>query len=151
MDALSIAAASSTVQITSFTPTTDILTLPQLYYLQNNNYINVTSRKCNKRKCDEFLQFFRSNKNKADGYVARCNNHKRYELSIKESSFFAQHRMAISKQIYIIDHLSFKCVTANIRGLLRGNVYRETVTKILNELHQLMKPIVFNNKPQFVY
>ena len=98
---LSIAAASSTIQITSFTPTTDILTLPQLYYLENNKYISVTNRKCKKRKCDEFLQFYRSDRNKADGYTARCNKHKRQQPSIKEGSFFAQHKMAISKQIYI--------------------------------------------------
>ena len=107
MDALSLAVASSTIQITSFTPNNDILTLPQLYYLEKNNYISVTNRKCSKRKCSEFLQFFPSKKNKAEGYTARCNKHKRHESSIKAGSFFAQHKMAISKQIYIKDHLSF--------------------------------------------
>jgi hypothetical protein len=149
MEALNVAIASDSIEITSFIPTKVILTLPQLYYLQKHNYINVTNRKCNKRKCEEYLQFCPSKRNKADGYTARCNKHKRYELSIKDNSFFAQHKISISKQIYIIDHLSQQCTTASICGLFRGKVYRETVTKILNELHQLMKPIVFNSKPQF--
>ena len=52
MEALNVAIASDSIEITSFIPTKVILTLPQLYYLQKHNYINVTNRKCNKRKCN---------------------------------------------------------------------------------------------------
>jgi hypothetical protein len=149
MDDLVLASEATIVHITSFTPYNTILTWPQIYFLENNNFINVTGRKCLKRSCELPLQFVESKRFKSDGFGAQCKKHKRTDYSIREGSFFSKHKMAIAKQIYIIDHLAHKCNTASIRGLLREQIDRETITKVLSELQQLMLTVVYNNKPKF--
>jgi hypothetical protein len=149
MESLLVATESSSLVIPDFGGINTVLTPAKLCFLEKNNFLNVTRTVCGKRSCKQHLEFVPSKRNKADGYVARCSKHPRYIRSIREGSFFTKHKIAISKQLYIMDHLANKCNTGSIRGLLRKTIHRETVTKILWELQEKMLPIVYKNKPVF--
>jgi hypothetical protein len=89
---------------------------------------------------------FVSSKRVKEGWETNCSKHTSDIESIREGH--SSLHLPINRIMYIIDQLASGCSTCSIKKLI-GNIDRQSITRILTKLKELMMPIVENYKPKF--
>ena len=152
MECLATAARIDEITTKHFTLTT-VLTPALLYWLDSQQWINITSQHCpytsnRTESCNTIMELI-VDKGVSDGYLLQCPKHARKSLlSIRHDSWFYNRKLSIPTLVFIIDLL--ECGADNATIIKYTGISSITINSIIRNLQLLMCYIISNGyKPVF--